>query len=136
MSKNSLRSQRGFSFIEVLVVGAIFGILALIAIPQYSMYRARSFNTAAATDLRNVAAAEEKLFAERGHYLSITSCSKVDANSNCVIEGLPGVSSLSRGVNLKIEADGAGFQGEARHAKSASVCSWDSRQGGMLGCVK
>ncbi len=136
MIRNSLTKEGGFSFIEVLVVGAIFGILALIAIPQYSMYRTRSFNTAAATDLRNVAAAQEKLFAESGRYLSITSCSNVDANSNCIIEGLPGVSALSRGVNLKIEANGAGFQGEARHAKSNSVCSWDSRQGGMLGCLK
>lgn len=129
-------TEKGFSIVELLVVGAIFGILALIAVPQYSMYRERSYKTAAANDLRNVALAQETFFAQNAKYLAISNCSQVDALSQCSIDGLPGISRLSKGVNMKIETSDAGFKAEARHANSNQVCRWDSTQGGMLGCSK
>jgi type IV pilus assembly protein PilA len=129
-------TEEGFSIVELLVVGAIFGILALIAIPQYSMYRERSYKTAAANDLRNIALAQETFFAQNAKYLPVSNCSNVDALSHCTIEGLPGVARLAKGVNMKIETTDAGFRGEARHANSNLTCRWDSTQGGMLGCTK
>lgn len=130
------RSEMGFSIVELLVVGAIFGILALIAVPQYSMYRERSYKTTAANDLRNIAAAQESYFAQNAKYYSLSSCSNVDALSQCEVSGLPGITHLSKGINMKIEAGPASFKGEARHAKSDLVCRWDSTQGGMLGCTR
>jgi type IV pilus assembly protein PilA len=135
MAKQS-RGEGGFSIVELLVVGAIFGILALIAVPQYSMYRERSYKTAAANDLRNIAAAQESYFAQNAKYYALSSCFNVDALSQCEVNGLPGVSRLSKGINLKIEASPSGFKGEARHAKSDLVCRWDSTQGGLLGCAR
>jgi type IV pilus assembly protein PilA len=129
-------TEKGFSIVELLVVGAIFGILALIAVPQYSMYRERSYKTAAANDLRNVALAQETFFARNAKYFAMSNCSQVDALSQCSIEGLPGIARLSKGVNMRIETTEAGFKAEARHANSNLVCRWDSTQGGMLGCHK
>jgi type IV pilus assembly protein PilA len=128
--------ERGFSVIEFLVVGAIVGILALIAVPQYSMYRQKGYNTSAANDLRNVAAAQEAFFAQHGKYFPVTHCTSPDHTSQCKIEGLPGVSELSKGVNLNITASAGGFSGSSKHVKSGSTCKWDSTQGGMLGCSK
>jgi type IV pilus assembly protein PilA len=129
-------TEEGFSIVELLVVGAIFGILALIAVPQYSMYRERTYKSAAANDLRNIALAQETFFAQNAKYLPITSCSNIDPLSHCQVEGLPGVSRLSKGVNMKIETSDAGFRGEARHASSNLTCRRDSAQGGMLGCSR
>src|SRR5256884_9181834 len=63
MQKLRLQSESGFTLIELLVVVAIIGILAAIAIPQFSAYRKRGYEAQVKSDLRNAATAEEAYFA-------------------------------------------------------------------------
>lgn len=65
---NKLRSNKGFTLIELLIVVAIIGILAAIAIPQFSSYRQKAFNSAAVSDIKNIKTAEESLFADNQTY--------------------------------------------------------------------
>ncbi len=45
--------KNGFTLIELMIVVAIIGILASIAIPQFSKFRIKAFNAAAHTDVKN-----------------------------------------------------------------------------------
>jgi len=60
--------ERGLTLIELMIVIAIIGILAAIAIPQFTFYRNRSFNATAETDLRNAATAQEAYFVDNQAY--------------------------------------------------------------------
>jgi type IV pilus assembly protein PilA len=65
---NRLRSKKGFTLIELLIVVAIIGILAAIAIPQFSAYRQKAYNSAALSDVRNFKTAMESYYADNQKY--------------------------------------------------------------------
>ncbi|MFC1890891.1 type IV pilin protein [Thermodesulfobacteriota bacterium] len=53
---------KGFTLIELMIVIAIIGILAAIAVPQFSSYRVKAFHGGVMSDMKNVATAQEAYY--------------------------------------------------------------------------
>jgi prepilin-type N-terminal cleavage/methylation domain-containing protein len=68
MLKKFRKSEKGFTLIELLIVVAIIGILAAIAIPQFSAYRQKAYNSAAQSDLKNLKTGFEAYMADNQKY--------------------------------------------------------------------
>jgi len=56
-------NSKGFTLIELMIVIAIIGILAAIAIPNFIAYRNKAFCSAAESDANNIASALADYFA-------------------------------------------------------------------------
>ena len=58
------RNQKGFTLIELMIVIAIIGILAAIAIPNFLNYQCKAKQSEAKSNLGNIRTSEEAYFAE------------------------------------------------------------------------
>lgn len=76
-------NHKGITLIELLIVVAIIGILATIAIPAYIGQQKRAARTEAYTNLQNLRLLEEQFYAENGSYVA-------GADTAAVMTALPG----------------------------------------------
>jgi type IV pilus assembly protein PilA len=67
----SLRKQEGFTLIELMIVVAIIGILAAIAIPNFLQYQMKSRQSEAKTNLQAIKTSEVSFQAERGCFIGV-----------------------------------------------------------------
>jgi len=66
-----LQNRRGgFTLIELMIVVAIIGILAAIAIPNFIRFQLKAKSSEGKTNLAAIRTAEESYFAEYGSYVS------------------------------------------------------------------
>jgi prepilin-type N-terminal cleavage/methylation domain-containing protein len=57
-------SNQGFTLLELIVVVAVLGILAAIAVQQFQIHRARAIDASMRSDLKNAALAMESYYGE------------------------------------------------------------------------
>lgn len=115
---NPLTKEKGFTLIELLIIIAIIGILAAIAIPQFSQYKERAYNSQTKAALHKVFLACKAYWADNG---SATACS------------IPAITSATYGFtqestqNINItNGTETGFAANAQHTSSSTSYAIDS----------
>ena len=75
----SFRKQEGFTLIELMIVVAIIGILAAIAIPNFLQYQLKSRQSEAKVNLNAIKTSQIAFQAEKSCYLGIPSMGALGA---------------------------------------------------------
>ncbi len=107
MKEEINKTEKGFTLIELMIVVAIIGILAAIAIPQFSSYRVKAFNAAALSDLHTVKLAEESQYADSQTYGKTAAASATVAQGTgaAVAVGSAFIGTNALGLSKNVKAD-------------------------------
>jgi prepilin-type N-terminal cleavage/methylation domain-containing protein len=114
------RNNKGFTLIELMIVVAIIGILAAIAIPQFSSYRQRAQDSAAKSTLKNMATAQEDYYVQYETYTNVP--------------GNLASSGYTPDPNVTVTpqaADADSWSAIASHNNSTNTFTYSSGQGGL-----
>ena len=104
--------KKGFTLIELMIVVAIIGILAAIAIPNFLKFQAKSKQSEAKTNLKAIYVAETGYFGENNVYASFSAVNWVPVGKKLIyaysIDGVPPTATAT--ANTTTDLNGAGTQ--------------------------
>jgi prepilin-type N-terminal cleavage/methylation domain-containing protein len=110
----------GFTLVELLVVVAIIGVLAAIAMQAMSRYRQQAYDAAAMHDLANAVKAEEAYYATNSQYVTFSASGPANLSS-------PVPMAVSGTVTVSMVASSnETFDGTASSSRGSKVFSYDS----------
>lgn len=109
MRHSHSHARAGFSFVELLVVLALIGILAGIAVPKIRELKRRSYVSMLMTDLRNLANLQEQYWTDRFDYANSLSALRY-SHSELVTVTI-------------VEATDHGWSATAQHRDIAITCA-------------
>lgn len=90
IKKPSGTHKKGFTLIEIMIVIAIIGVLAAIAIPNFVNYRNKAFCTSAESDASAIEAAIIDYFAMPSH-IATPAISDLNQSQGVTLSGSGGV---------------------------------------------